>query len=215
MAGDSQAATVWHYFLERFINYTFSDEFKAFTKPEGLSLPLWGTIINMTLTNCTDTFYIHYWFDNISTPGVTENMTTIIRKAMRDTFDDLYAQTKSTDFGAFNWSVFQSIIWPHDMGNQMGDLLTFLNNGPFPWHSDTDCVESGDPVWRPSMHFICQVSPGMGTASLVNAPGECGNVMGSNYRSQVDLFLNHEYHFMPFSDQDVAGNTTLWATFQP
>ncbi len=214
MANDSPAATVWHYFLERYINYTFSDEFQTFAKPEGLELPTWTTILNMTLTNCTDSFYIHYWFDDVRTPS-TENMTTIIIRAMRDTFDDLYTRTGSTAFSAINWSVFQTVSWPHDMGNQLDGRLSFFNNGPFPWESDTDCVESGDPDWRPSMRFICQVSPGMGTASLVNAPGECGNVMGSNYRSQVDLWLNHQYHFMPFSTQDVAGNTTLWATFEP
>ncbi len=215
MAGDSPAATVWHYFLERFINFTFLDEYQSFTKPEGLSLPYWSTIINMTLTNCSGPFYSYYWFDDVSTPLVYEHMTDIIIHAMRDTFDTLYADTKSTSFGDFAWSKYQTITWPHEMGNQLGGLLSFLNNGPFPWHSDSDCVESGNPDWRPSMHFICQVSPWMGTASLVNAPGECGNVMGSNYRSQVDLYLNHQYHFMPFSTQDVLGNTTLWATFLP
>src|SRR4030042_1769255 len=205
MAGGRPAATVWHDFFERFINYTFSDEYQSYTSPLGPYFPTWDTVVNMILTDCSSSFYAHYWFDNVSTTGAseTETMGNIIRKAMRDTFDELEAKTGSPSYSDWNWSKFQTIRWRHEMGAQLEGALEFLNNGPFPWHSDTDCVENGDANWRPSMHFICQVSPGMMTASLVNGPGENGNVMGLNYRSQVDLYLYHQYHYMPFTTQDV------------
>ncbi len=215
MAGDSPAATVWHYFLKQFVNDTFSDEFQSYAHPVGPYFPSLETMVNMTLTNCSKSFYNHTWFDDVTTAGENETMGDVIIKTMQDTFDNLYARTGSTNFGAFNWSVFQTIRWRHEMGDELDGMLGFLHTGPFPWHSDTDCVENGSPDWRPSIHFICQVSPGMVTASLVNGPGENGNIMGPNYNSQVDLYLNHQYHYMPFTSQDVLGNTTLWATFLP
>ena len=220
MAGNSSAASIWHYFFQRFYNYTFDDEFSLYKGPVSiqddmpnamLNFPSWNTFINMVQTNCSHTQ--HYWFDNISTPGVNETMGDVIREAMNDTLNYLKQATGSSNFSNWNWDRFQTIDWVNQLAAGAGGSLNFLNNGPYPWESDSDCVECGDPFWRPSMIFVCEVSPGWYHASLVNGPGESGNIMSPYYNSEVNLYLHHEPHMMPFSTKDVLGNCTLMAQF--
>jgi len=181
MTTDSVAATIWATFMDKYIELTFGDEYRAADATD-LSLPQFNTLEDLTVRAPAS-----HWFDNVTTPAV-ETRDDILREAFEATVDDLTVRLGP---------VVASWTWGSVHVRQFDHLsaLSALARGPFPSPGDgfTLNVAGGlvarhGPSWRMLLDFS-----NLDNSLAIYPGGQSGSPLSVHYDDFLQTYMEGGY----------------------
>ncbi|MFW9917071.1 MAG: penicillin acylase family protein, partial [Candidatus Thorarchaeota archaeon] len=192
------APTIWRVWMDKFIELTFHDEYKAVGASSEIPYPQWNTV----------EFFVVYndsvdWFDNITTASVNETIDDIAAAALNATLASL-----ESEFGAnmadWEWGNYHRMRIDHPLGS----ILSVYNRGPYPWDGSDNTLNAaggrivkGGPSERIVYDLARLANDSAFAAYSVLPGGQSGNTSNRHYDDQLALFREYEYHPAWFYDQ--------------
>ncbi|MHA1145823.1 MAG: penicillin acylase family protein [Candidatus Helarchaeota archaeon] len=197
------APTIFDFWLKKYLNLTFIDEWTDASIVGKASLPQTMLLQNLTLNDPTS-----HWFNQTST-AKTENASDIMLLALNETIDEL-----STEYGAST----ASWIWGDIHKLKIQYLQGMLPAFDYPYYSfdggdRTVMVAHGlDVKLGQSMRLIVDFSRLKDTSDLTpvyhSVPGgQNGNPASSHYSDLFELWRTYEY-FQPLFPRTITAMPT-------
>jgi penicillin amidase len=146
-----------------------------------------------------------HWFDL----GNGEKRDDVMRKALRDTLDEL-CDIFGPRISDWTWGKIHQLKFSHPLGS-IKSLKRFFNRGPYPlggdqttiWASGASYYDlNSERVIGPPFRMIVDLSDLTNSLALLN-PGQSGNPISPHYDDQIDAWFRKEYHPMLFNRQDI------------
>ncbi len=197
MLKDLVAPTIWHWWMEIFIDLTFHDEYEAMNAT-GLPYPQWNNFEYFVQNNESIS-----WFDDVETIDINETVDHIVAIALDETLDSLEAFFATSNMSEWLWGTYHQMQIDH----LAGDILESWNRGPFPWDGSENTLNAaGGPIVRggPSERIVYDlarlVNNSAYAAYSVLPGGQSGNVSNPHYDDQLTLFRSYQYHPAWFYD---------------
>ena len=219
VSADSAAAaemnSVWRHLLER----TFGDELAglpADVQPNG------GDRWMELVTRLLDEPHAAWW-DDVSTPEVTEDRDAILTAALRDASSELHDRLGS-DPSAWHWGKLHTLeLRNASFGESgIGPIEWLFNRGPLELGGATDVVDATS--WSaadgyavslaPSMRMVVDLSD-LDASRYVNLTGASGHAFDAHYDDQSKLWARGETIGWPFSSGAIDAATTDTLTLEP
>jgi len=143
------------------------------------------------------------WYDNISTPDVTETSSQIIKKSLKETLEIVKDKT---------WGDFQEFTMQHDFSivPVLGNLLD-LKNGPWSWPGTEGTLNSSFSSFKdgkfkvvvgPSWRFIIDFA-NPDAIQMVLPAGNSGNPMSPHFSDFLELWKTGEYWTVHLTKEEV------------
>ncbi len=194
--------------------HIFADEFSSLEEYRSYRVPL---KMNKVFDNPASV-----WWDNVTTSGVKESKTEIIRQAFRATWQDLTEQF-GNDFLAWTWDSVHFLEHDHPIG-RVASLRSFFNVGPFPSpgtggtlnNQEFSRQEDGRYKVRsiPSTRRIIDFSDIENSISILPT-GQSGNPLSKHYRDQAEMFVNGEFRKMMMNHSEIQNTAEDLLVFIP
>jgi len=189
------APTIFNVWLENYYYCTFLDEFEDANINIGKR---WASSLTDYLEYLTRYNQTSNWFDNVSTPGTTENASMIMLIALNETIEVL-----STDFEDFNdwlWGNFHIMDIQYLQG--LVPAFSFPKYG-CSGSSRTLNVASGysvrhGPCMRLIVDFEKLINQDLYSGYITIPGGQSGNPLSSHYDDNYQYWKNNEYHQILF-----------------
>ncbi|HEY7587129.1 MAG TPA: penicillin acylase family protein [Thermoplasmata archaeon] len=185
MTVDAVGATIWYAFTGAYMDGTFGDEYRQLDAAD-LPYPQFNTLEDLTVDDLASS-----WFDNVSTPVITESRDDILREAFDATVSRLTAQLGS-DVSAWTWGRIHSKAFDQLSG------LDALSRGPIPAPGDGftlnpagGLVAHGGSSWRQVVDFA-----DLDTSWAIYPGGQSGNPLSPHYDDFLEIYMAGEY--LPF-----------------
>ncbi|MCF7824065.1 MAG: penicillin acylase family protein [Candidatus Marinimicrobia bacterium] len=151
------------------------------------------------------------WFDDVSTPNITETPAMIVERSFKEAIADL-EERFGADPNDWNWGNMHTLTHEHPMAKiKILDMLLNLNVGPFPAAGSGTTVNNMqysmlDPysvVLGPSVRHIYDFANFHKGGLSVLPTGQSGNPLSPNYRDQAEKFNTGAYRDFPVDEQTV------------
>ncbi|HET8600059.1 MAG TPA: penicillin acylase family protein [Segeticoccus sp.] len=212
-SSNSAAAAYYNAVWSHLLTLTFDDELPRDLQADGGGR--WREAVAQLLARPNDP-----WWDNKSTPAVTEGRDEILRQAMVDARLDL-TKTLGKKTDTWQWGRLHQLTLKSDVlgGDGVpGVIRSIFNRGPYPMPGDTAVVDAngwnadqGYQVdWAPSMRMVVDLGH-LDRSRWVNETGNSGHPYSGNYDDQIESWIKGESHPWPFSHRAVhaAADDTL------
>jgi penicillin amidase len=222
--GDSEAGAAAAYYNAvwvNLLNLTFNDELPKDLRADGGDQ--WMQAMTVLLTKPRSA-----WWDNKSTPGVTEGQSEILRKALVDARLQLTREL-GKEPGQWQWGQLHQLTLQHKVlgGDDVpGPVRKLFNRGPIGLPGGPAIVNANgwdasagigdDPRtaftvdWAPSMRMVVDLSD-LDRSRWVNQTGNSGHAFADHYNDQMDAWSKNELFDWPFSEEAIkdAGGDEL------
>ncbi len=151
------------------------------------------------------------WFDDVSTPDITEGPEDIVHRSLTETV--AFLETKfGTNPDQWVWSEMHTLTHKHPLSQvKILDWLLDLNVGPFPAAGSGTTVNNMeyrmydpfDVVLGPSVRHIYDFAK-FQTGGLSALPtGQSGNPRSEHYRDQAKMYNSGEYRSFPIDAETI------------
>jgi penicillin amidase len=214
---DSASAAYYNAVWKHLLRYTF-DELPPDMAPDGGSR--WMIVVEQLLKDPKND-----WWDDKTTPGVTEGSIEILKRALVDARLDL-ARNLGKAPGTWRWGRLHQVELDHPVMSSDGvpDLVkdVFDRGGievgggnsivnAFSWNASGNGydVESG-----PSMRMVVDLA-NLDGSTWVNSTGESGHANHENYDDQIDAWAANEQFPWPFTQPAVEAAKEHELTLRP
>ncbi|NQV30822.1 MAG: penicillin acylase family protein [Candidatus Marinimicrobia bacterium] len=151
------------------------------------------------------------WFDDVSTPDLTETAAMIAERSLQESVSDLELRF-GENIEDWVWSEMHTLTHPHPMAKvKILDWLLDLNVGPFPAGGSGTTVNNMeyrmydpfDVVLGPSVRHIYDFANFQKGALSVLPTGQSGNPRSEHYADQAEMFNTGQYRVMPIDEETV------------
>lgn len=203
---DSASAAYYNAVWKHLMQYTF-DELPADMAPDGGSR--WMIVVEQLLKDPKND-----WWDDKTTPGVTEGSIEILKRALVDARLDLARKLGKVP-ATWRWGRLHQLELEHKVmsddsipgiirdafnrgGIELGGGNSIVN--AYSWNASGPdyAVESG-----PSMRMVVDLS-NLDSSVWVNSTGQSGHAYAPHYDDQIDAWVENESFAWPFSPGAVA-----------
>lgn len=211
----SASAAYFNAVWAKILQYTFGDQ--AGLSPDGGSR--WMVVVTQLLKDPTNA-----WWDDKTTPGVVENESEILRRALVDARLEL-TEELGKDPVTWRWGRLHTVTLTHQV---MGDpsvpqlVRDVFDRGPIavPGGSSVvdamgwDASSSFAVDWGPSMRMVVDLGD-LDASRWVNQTGESGHPFSSNYDDQIDAWATGSTFPWPFTRSAVTSAAVDTLTMVP
>ncbi|MEW1954708.1 penicillin acylase family protein [Terrabacter sp. NPDC080008] len=214
---DSAAAAYYNAVWKHLLEYTF-DELPPDMAPDGGSR--WMVVMEQLLKDPKND-----WWDDKTTPGVTEGSGEILKRALVEARLDLARELGKVP-ATWRWGRLHELELKHPVMGADGVpsiIQDLFDRGPIELGGGSAIVNAN--AWNasepgygvtagPSMRMIVDLG-NLDASRWVNATGQSGHAGDDHYADQVDAWAANETFPWPFTDKAVreAGNDEL--TLEP
>ncbi len=148
------------------------------------------------------------FFDDKTTPDVTETKDMIVARALNDAVAELETQL-GADSRKWRWGAIHKVTFGHDLGGK-------YNVGPFEADGGMDTVNVADFGINggdfnfghgPSMRMTVELKPNAVKGENIIAGGQSADQADPHYSDQASLWLDKKTRLMTFYSADVKRNT--------
>lgn len=215
---DSAAAAYFNVVWAKLLNLTFSDELPEGFRPDGGDR--WFEVVRTLLDKPKNG-----WWDNLSTPDITESRDEVLRRALVEARLEL-TRTLGKDPGRWQWGRLHRLRLeqaPLGGSDSPGLVRRLVNRGPYGAPGGSSVVNamswdasSGtfDVVAAPSMRMIVDLG-NLDGSRWVNQTGVSGHPVDDHYDDQLGAWLDGEDFEWPYSKGAVDEASDEEQTFKP
>jgi penicillin amidase len=197
-APDSAAAAYFNVVMHDILKLTFRDELPPELWPAGGDR--WNAVVADLLHQPRN-----LWWDDVSTPGVTETRDDILLKAMSDARKEI-TSLMARDTDEWQWGRLHSVTLRNQTMGMSGikPVEAMFNRGPFPVGGGPAVVNAmayddrkGYSVTTgPTMRMLVDLGS-LDQSRWVNQSGASGHAYHRNYADQAELWAgNHTWAFV-------------------
>jgi penicillin amidase len=215
MDKQSAAAIIFETTYLGFIRCTFEDEMgeALFKRFNGMSVS--EIAIDQLLEKGKSP-----WFDDVTTPGLTEKLDDVILCSFRNTVDVLQNRLGS-DPGKWEWGKVHGLLLVHPLASvNILDRVFGLNRGPYAVGGSFHTVAAKSYDWNnpytvdhgSSQRHIYDLSDWDNSLSVIPT-GNSGIPASKHYCDQTILYVNGNYHPDYFSRDKVVEHARYHQTF--
>ena len=200
---ESCAATAFNVFYFKMMENTLKDELGEELWAKELSQPYLYYIPDLCLTKILHE-PDHALYDDISTPGITEDRNAIILKSLNQTREVLESLLGG-DPGQWQWGRVHQMRFNHPLGSK----LPMFNLKPIPTQGSHHTINSGFWDWD-AQHPFRMRSGGVirmavdfsneEQATIVSPPGQSGHYLSPYYANQAHLWADGRQVPMHYTD---------------
>ncbi|MFN8413023.1 MAG: penicillin acylase family protein [Anaerolineales bacterium] len=203
---DSTSAAVFNAFWRAFLKNTFNDDMpeKRYF-PDGGSR--WNEVMRELAKNPNDPFW-----DDKTTPNVTETMDDIMKKSFADGVAELQGMF-GKDMSKWNWGDMHAATFRNSTLGESGVFLIedLLNRGPYPVGGGEaiinatgwSVIDGYETNWLPSMRMIVDLG-NLNNSVTVHTTGESGHAYHKHYDDMAPMWANIEYYPMWWNQDSVV-----------
>ena len=186
------APTIWYYWFNTYRDYIWLDEWKYYGIRTNYT---WGYNPNNKWQPPLE--YTEYitremptssWFDNVSTPDITENRSYIMRKSFIDAINKI-REDLGDNIENWKWERVNKLYAHH-----ISEIPEF-GRGPFPLSGGFDTVNSwgagtfsGGAGWRMVVDFA-----NFSNSRVIIAGGQSGHITSKHYDDLLQIYVNGGY----------------------
>lgn len=207
-AGDGDDAAAAMYFnavWKQLVQLTFNDDLPADLQASGGS-QYWQAVDGLLDTPRSG------WWDDRTTPGLTEGRDEILRRSLVDARLELTREL-GKDPSTWRWDQLHRVTFQHAVlgGDGIpGPVRSLVNSGPHPVGGGSSTVDATG--WDASSGFEVTAAPSMrmvvdlgdlDASRWVNQTGASGHPFSDHYDDQVDAWLEGETFPWPSSEDAV------------
>lgn len=200
---DSPQAALYAYFWSYLISNTIDDEFLGTRSAS-------GTQNEWRLAYLLMQDPENHWWDDITTPDVTETRDDIVIRSLQEAHDAT-VEALGADRDGWSWGGLHTITFvSNPLGlSGIGSVEAMVNRGPFPVGGSNNAVNAVS--WRafnfaassgPSERVIYDLSDWDNSLSM-HTTGQSGHPASQHYANMIDPWLNVEYRPMLWSRERV------------
>jgi penicillin amidase len=215
-SSDSAAAAYYNAVWAHLLRLTFDDELPSDLQADGGGR--WREAVGELLAHPDDA-----WWDNKSTPAVTEGRDEILRQAMVDARLGL-TKTLGKKTDSWSWGRLHELTLRHDVvgGDGVpGIVQSVFNRGAYDMPGDSAVIDANgwnasegyEVNWAPSMRMVVDLAH-LDRSRWVNQTGNSGHPWSGHYDDQIETWIAGESYRWPFSREAVqnASEETLTLT---
>jgi penicillin amidase len=201
---DSAPAAVFEAIWSHLIKNTFNDDLNERFASTGGSR--WSEVMRNLVKNPDDPFW-----DDKSTPDVTENMNDILQKSVADAVTELEGLF-GKDLSKWNWGDMHAATFRNQTLGKSGVALIedLFNRGPYRVSGTKIGVnatgwsvnEGYETNWLPSMRQIIDLSD-LNNSLTVHTTGESGHAYNKHYADMSQLWADIKYYPMWWEQESV------------
>ncbi|MCD6092005.1 MAG: penicillin acylase family protein [Bacteroidales bacterium] len=156
------------------------------------------------------------WWDNINTPDIIEERTTLLNDAFSQTVTALEKQF-GPDLNTWRWGKVHTVTHIHPIGRK-APFGKIFNVGPFPKSGSNEVVDKEAFDYNPNGLYPARSGPAMRLlmdfantqeALSIIPTGQSGNVMSPHYADQAQMFVNGEYKSIFLKSSDIKSKAVL------
>lgn len=214
---DSTAAAVFNAFWRAFVQNTFNDEMPEERYfPDGGSR--WNEIMRQMVKDPNDPFW-----DDKSTPDMTETMQDIVTKSFSDGIVEL-EEIFGNDVEQWKWGEMHAATFRNSTLGESGVSLIedLLNRGPFPTGGGDSIVNATgwsvrdgyETNWLPSMRMVVDFSD-LNASLTVHTTGQSGHAYHPHYDDMAPLWANMEYYPMWWEQESIVNDAEGYLKLVP
>lgn len=214
---DSTAAAVFNAFWRAFVQNTFNDEMPEERYfPDGGSR--WNEIMRQMVKDPNDPFW-----DDKSTPDMTETMQDIVTKSFSDGIVELEG-IFGNDVEQWKWGEMHAATFRNSTLGESGVSLIedLLNRGPFPTGGGDSIVNATgwsvrdgyETNWLPSMRMVVDFSD-LNASLTVHTTGQSGHAYHPHYDDMAPLWANVEYYPMWWEQESIVNDAEGYLKLVP
>jgi penicillin amidase len=214
---DSASAAYYNAVWKHLLQYTF-DELPPDMAPDGGSR--WMIVVEQLLKDPKND-----WWDDKTTPGLTEGSGEILKRALVDARLDL-ARNLGKAPGTWRWGRLHQVELKHAVmsndsvpsviqdvfdrgGIEVGGGNSIVN--AFSWNASAPGYTA---ISGPSMRMVVDLSD-LDKSLWVNSTGQSGHANHENYDDQIDAWANNEQFPWPFTQAAVSAAKEHELTLKP
>ncbi len=213
-SADSSAAAIFENFWRHLLIDTFDDDLPQRYWPDGGAR--WDEVMRHLPANSP-------WWDDKTTPGVTETRADILKKALVEAVKELDARY-GQDPAKWRWGEEHAATFRNQTLGESGVGLIegLFNRGPYATGGGDAIVDAtgwsvinGYEVnWLPSMRMIVDLS-NLNQSVTVHTTGESGHAYSPHYADMAPLWANLQYYPMWWDQASATGDAEGHLTLTP
>ena len=152
------------------------------------------------------------WWDDVSTPELTETRTSIMTAAFKKSIDELSTQL-GTDLQKWHWDQVHTLEHGHSFA-AVPSLKKYFNIGPFPVPGNNETINNmifrlqPDGTYEvlagPSTRRIVDFADVAGNSWSILPTGQSGNVMSDHYSDQAEMYAKGEFRRQLMDKEEVV-----------
>jgi penicillin amidase len=221
--GNSVACSIFHAWLNRFIQDSLADEFGSQPLPgsHGEDGPQFEA---KALFHALEDPSASILFDDVHTQGVVETADDIIFQSLVGALDMLERLFGTADMEEWRWGVLHTATFAFGMSDIV--LPDFISPvlGPYPNDGANFTVDVGNQagiedtfyqVHCPQMRFVTEVRPPEFTTRIIIPCGQSGVRGDKHFDDLMPLWLNNEYVELDFTPEKVIADMETHLVFSP
>ncbi len=206
---DSTAAAVFNAFWRAFLQNTFNDDMpEERYYPDGGSR--WNEVMRHMAENPNDPFW-----DDKTTPDVTENMQDIMKKSFPQGIAELQ-DIFGKDISTWNWGDMHAATFRNSTLGESGIFLIedLFNRGPFAVGGGEAIVNATgwsvrdgyETNWLPSMRMIVDLG-NLNNSITVHTTGESGHAYHEHYSDMAEMWATIQYYPMWWEQESIINDS--------
>ena len=223
------ACMVFHTFLQRAVEATFDDEANAnsYATGTGTTWPVKPPVTTLLrLVSQPGTFdAAHTYWDDVSTPAVTETQGETLLRALTAAADSLTTDFASPDPATWLWGRKHVLKLPADLFSSFG--ISTYDNGPFANDGGFATVDVANPesprsgdyshTAGPSMRMQCEADRAAGSVRCrYQLPGgQSQHRTSPNYEDHLPLWLSNTPRDLQMSVEPIEAATISLVPVRP
>lgn len=215
-SADSAQAAYYNTFWERLMHLLFDDQLGEDYEAGGSSQQWWATTLLLQDPE-------NLWWDDASTPDVTETRDDILLRALDEGYDNA-VQALGADRDAWRWGALHGAVFvSQPLGVSGIDLVEgIVNRGPHPTGGGASIVNATS--WNatnddfnitslPSYRMIVDLGD-LDASVNMHTTGQSGHPYSQHYDDMIEPWATYQYKPMRFSRAQVeaAASSTLTLT---
>ena len=163
------------------------------------------------------------WWDDVTTAEHTETREEILLLALRHALD-WFKTNQGGQMASWTWgSIHTATFVSNPLGQSgIGPIESLVNRGPFPNDGGSAIVNAQSWSWSEpaatrghvSMRMILDVGD-FDRSLAINPTGQSGHPNHPHYDNMIPLWLNGQFHPLPFSTAAVQAATVETLTLRP
>ena len=211
---DSAPTAVFNALWRHLLLDTFNDDLIERYRPEGGSR--WNEVMRNLAKDPN-----HFFWDDQTTPDVTESMDDILRRSFANGVSELQ-EIFGEDISKWNWGDLHAATFRNSTLGESGVFLIedLLNRGPFPVGGGKSiinatgwtAVDGYETTWLPSMRMIVDLG-NLNNSVTVHTTGESGHAYHEHYDDMTPLWATINYYPMWWEQdsiiEDLEGHMQL------
>jgi penicillin amidase len=213
---DSAAGALFEAFWVHLLEDTFGDDMPADMGPRGGSR--WFEVVRRIIDEPESD-----WWDDSSTPDVSETRDDILDQALTEAVDEL-EESLGSDPADWRWGDLHTVTFRNQsLGESgVGIIERLFNRGPYPVAGSTSVVnacnwnarEPYEIVSSPSMRMIVDLTD-LNSSLAANTTGQSGHAFNEHYTDMIDMWRAVEHHPMLWDRSDIEAAAVDTLVFVP